>query len=477
MRVASPGEAEEDIVALLETMQARLLYPPESLASAFKSQIRSTATLPEVVAGTETGLLVGILSRMEKDAKQAQRKGQRTGDFQPVKDISNCIKLFRSIGWGDTLMELLQESVASSKRGVTFGSDFDACNEAIVQIMLQDEIRRTSSGAAATAASGESPVLRAVKRRLASAVESGDDFRAIVFVPTIDAAYCMQRALSEIARAEVLLGQVEQTKRMQTDVVADFHAGKFSVLVATSVAEEGLDIQKCNLVIRTEQPQSIISNIQARGRARQKDAQYVVECLDADEVEEVEYLSVREDAAEQIISEMLASGDADFASEDGAGTNWSQQTAVGVAALRGNADDRGDYITGPLHVVGAPPSYTTVYGDGRSETGMPASEYTELLQMASSSSPSSRSGGGGGGGGSGGGGNYGDDAAVDDLFDAGMAGGDASSDSEDDDGAWRDYKSNLNTYLQQQLRPDSLRGIVAKYPVSATARRSNQPNV
>ena len=108
---------------------------------------------------------------------------------------------------------------------------------------------------------------------------------------------------------------------------------------------------------------------------------------------------------------------------------------------------------------------------------MPASEYAELLQMASSSSPSSRSGGGGGGGGSGGGGNYGDDAAVDDLFDAGMAGGDASSDSEDDDGAWRDYKSNLNTYLQQQLRPDSLRGIVAKYPVSESARRSNQPNV
>ena len=34
-----------------------------------------------------------------------------------------------------------------------------------------------------------------VKQRLAAAVQSGVDFRALVFVPTIDAAYCMQQAL------------------------------------------------------------------------------------------------------------------------------------------------------------------------------------------------------------------------------------------------------------------------------------------
>jgi endoribonuclease Dicer len=52
------------------------------------------------------------------------------------------------------------------------------------------------------------------------------------------------------------------TMARQRAALQRFRSGEVNVLFATSIAEEGLDIQRCGLVIRTEPPRSIISNIQ-----------------------------------------------------------------------------------------------------------------------------------------------------------------------------------------------------------------------
>ena len=57
--------------------------------------------------------------------------------------------------------------------------------------------------------------------------------------------------------------------------VVIFEAGKANVMVATSVAEEGIDIPSCNLVVRMEPAQTVIQFVQARGRARYKTSHYV----------------------------------------------------------------------------------------------------------------------------------------------------------------------------------------------------------
>ncbi|ORY38195.1 P-loop containing nucleoside triphosphate hydrolase protein [Rhizoclosmatium globosum] len=62
----------------------------------------------------------------------------------------------------------------------------------------------------------------------------------------------------------------------QKKVVKKFREGGLNLLVATKVAEEGIDIQPCNLVVRFDMVQTVISNIQSRGRARQKDSKYIV---------------------------------------------------------------------------------------------------------------------------------------------------------------------------------------------------------
>ncbi|PIA15393.1 hypothetical protein COEREDRAFT_22587, partial [Coemansia reversa NRRL 1564] len=58
--------------------------------------------------------------------------------------------------------------------------------------------------------------------------------------------------------------------------LADFSEGRLNLIFATQVAEEGVDIQPCNLVIRFDMPKTATSLIQSRGRARMADSQFIV---------------------------------------------------------------------------------------------------------------------------------------------------------------------------------------------------------
>lgn len=46
--------------------------------------------------------------------------------------------------------------------------------------------------------------------------------------------------------------------------------------MATSVAEEGLDIRQCNVVIRFDLAKTVLAYIQSRGRARKPGSDYIL---------------------------------------------------------------------------------------------------------------------------------------------------------------------------------------------------------
>jgi len=71
------------------------------------------------------------------------------------------------------------------------------------------------------------------------------------------------------------LGDFSQSLHQQVVTMAKFRNGELNCLFATSVAEEGLDIPECNLVIRFDLYRSMIQFIQSRGRARQKHSKFI----------------------------------------------------------------------------------------------------------------------------------------------------------------------------------------------------------
>lgn len=70
-------------------------------------------------------------------------------------------------------------------------------------------------------------------------------------------------------------GTSETSFREQIKTIINFKNGVLNCIFATSVAEEGLDIPDCNLIIRFDLCKTMIQYIQSRGRARQAESTYV----------------------------------------------------------------------------------------------------------------------------------------------------------------------------------------------------------
>ncbi len=119
----------------------------------------------------------------------------------------------------------------------------------------------------------EHPKLEKLKEILKEFFSSHPGARAIVFVQYRDTA---QRIVDELNRAGIravrFVGQATKegdkglSQKEQQRIIEAFRNGEYDVLVATSVAEEGLDIPAVDLVIFYEPVPSEIRHIQRRGR-------------------------------------------------------------------------------------------------------------------------------------------------------------------------------------------------------------------
>ncbi|CAD5210181.1 unnamed protein product [Bursaphelenchus okinawaensis] len=96
----------------------------------------------------------------------------------------------------------------------------------------------------------------------------------------------------------------------QKNIIKKFAEGKIKILVVTSVAEEGLDISACNLVIKYNSVGSERTMIQRRGRARAKGSKTILLALDeAIETRETQNM-MKEAMLKRVISQLQHQGDA-----------------------------------------------------------------------------------------------------------------------------------------------------------------------
>ncbi len=124
----------------------------------------------------------------------------------------------------------------------------------------------------------EHPKLGKVKDIVTSQLEDSPSSKIIIFTHFRDTAAMVTEMLSSVQGVSPVrfVGQSGKgddkglTQKQQTQIVSDFKEGKYNVLIATSVAEEGLDIPSTDLVVFYEPIPSEIRNIQRRGRTARK---------------------------------------------------------------------------------------------------------------------------------------------------------------------------------------------------------------
>ncbi|KAI1723276.1 putative ATP-dependent RNA helicase DDX58 [Ditylenchus destructor] len=92
-----------------------------------------------------------------------------------------------------------------------------------------------------------------------------------------------------------------QSSSVQEDMRILFDRGDIKILVVTSVAEEGIDIKQCNLIIKYNNVGSERTMIQRRGRARDKNSKAILLALDSG-VEQQEFENFKK---EQMMQECI----------------------------------------------------------------------------------------------------------------------------------------------------------------------------
>ncbi len=124
----------------------------------------------------------------------------------------------------------------------------------------------------------EHPKLQTVADIVQNQVNEKPESRVIVFTHFRDTAAMVKQKLTDLTHVSPVrfVGQSGKgddkglTQKEQASIIECFKKGDYNVLIATSVAEEGLDIPSTDLVVFYEPIPSEIRNIQRRGRTARK---------------------------------------------------------------------------------------------------------------------------------------------------------------------------------------------------------------
>eukprot|EP00835_Amoeboradix_gromovi_P006196 NODE_685_length_5212_cov_0.311754.p1 type:complete len:1621 gc:universal NODE_685_length_5212_cov_0.311754:4973-111(-) len=109
------------------------------------------------------------------------------------------------------------------------------------------------------------------------------DVKSLIFIDRKCIVYVLSAFLIELSQSDIIpfncnpwYLESSMGEALKSAALYNFNQGIFNLLATTSVAEEGLDISACNVVFMFDVPKSSKSQIQTRGRARQKNSDYIV---------------------------------------------------------------------------------------------------------------------------------------------------------------------------------------------------------
>ncbi|PUA31601.1 MAG: hypothetical protein B9J98_05930 [Candidatus Terraquivivens tikiterensis] len=217
--------------------------------------------------------------------------------------IAHMIELIESQG-PETLEAFIEKSL---KRMATEGSKGH-------RSILNDPLFAEARMLLRSCMAAENPKVKELFKVLEAQLQAKPDSRLIVFTQYRDTVNALVKALSGNPRLRVerFVGQGERegdpgmSQEEQRIVLEKLRSGEVNVLIATSIAEEGLDIPEVDHVVFYEPVPSEIRYIQRRGRTGRRVAGKVTIIIAEDTVDEAFYWSSisRAKKMRQIISQL-----------------------------------------------------------------------------------------------------------------------------------------------------------------------------
>ncbi len=204
--------------------------------------------------------------------KQLQGEIRIGGDpaiFSAMSVVAEMMKVNHAVEMVETQgLETLRKYLGKLEAEASSSSSSKAAKRLMDDLYMRKALYRVKE------CDVEHPKLELTRKIVSEQLKENPDSRVIVFTNYRDTAEIVANALSKVSGIVPIrfVGQGSRhkdkglTQKQQAEILDKFRAGEYNVLVATSVAEEGLDIPSTDMVLFYEPIPSEIRSIQRKGR-------------------------------------------------------------------------------------------------------------------------------------------------------------------------------------------------------------------
>lgn len=220
--------------------------------------------------------LLSLNALLNRKISSAGSDEDRFELFDAKKKVANAIRLSHMMELIETQgIHSLKEYLEKNQKKI----QKNTANKSLKELFLKKDMKKIKVLTNQAITSGKfHPKIEKLQQILLNQFTEIPDSRVLVFCHFRDSVNNIVKFLKseEKIKPHRFVGQQTKdkdkglTQKEQVQILEDFKRGEYNTLVATSVAEEGLDIAECDLVIFYDVVPSAIRSIQRKGRTGRK---------------------------------------------------------------------------------------------------------------------------------------------------------------------------------------------------------------